>query len=230
MKKFALSLVCALAVAESASLSAATVPVPAPGFMENNATYTLGISAKGWADPAFSGDGWTHKSAWGLFTAKKGELVTVTVDATAVNSMHPGVTVWFRPKKDKGNRLDGLTYVPDHFYDQSTTWYVQDAKDDTTGAVVGTINMQYVANGYDADGLDPTLNVQKALPNAKVIGYSDGIPGLVTIEFVAAETGNYELAAGGLFPFPNTTIDNSVKKPLQAKITVSKTWRKRYGG
>jgi hypothetical protein len=228
MKKLMITLSAALAVTQGSGVFAATQPVPAPGWMENNATYTLGIASKGWADKGFSGDGWTHKSAWGLFKAKRGEMVTVTADCAAVGSLHPGVTVWFRPKKDKGNRGDNLYYVPDHFYDQTTTWYAQDAKDDTTGAVVGTINMKYVANGYDADGLDPLLNVQKDLPNAKVTGYSDGIPGYLSFSFVAAETGDYELASGGLYPFPKTDLDNSMKKPLNCKFTVSKMPWKTY--
>lgn len=226
--KLQMGLVMGLTMGFSGLSLSATQPSPAPVWIDPGVMVNFGVASKGWADPAFSGQGWTHKSSWGMFKAKQGEKVTLTLNGSAINSLHPGLTVWYRPSNAKGNRGTGLTYVPDHFFSQTNTWYVPDAKDDTTGAMVGTIDMRYVINGFDADGLDPNVNIQKTLPNANVVGYSDGVPGLLVVTFVAAKTGNYEFVTGGIAPFPNTSLNNAMGANLPVGVTLTKVKNNDY--
>ena len=199
-------------------VSAATQPAPPIKVIKNGETVPCGVASKGWADPAFSGKGWTHKSSWGQFNAIKGQTVTLVFDGTGAKnngSLHPGSTVWFRPSKCPGtpcpgNKGSGLNYIPDHFYVQTQDWVAINAKDDTTQALVGTIDMKYVLNAYDADGLAPGAVEQTLLPNADVIGIQDGIPGKLKVSFIAEESGTYQFAVGGIDPYPDTKLDNSM--------------------
>lgn len=223
MKKVTIGLASLVMLALGGVATAATQPVPAISDFGKGNTVSLGIASQGWADPAFSNKGWTHKSAWGQLRANKGQKVTITIDGTATNGVHPGLTVWYRPATSKGNKGNGLTYVPDHFYNQTTSWQVDNAIDDTTGAMVGTINMLYVTNAYDADNLAPGYSAQSTLKNGDLAGLQDGVPGKVTVSFVAQKTGVYQFVTGGLSPYPVSVppIDNSVKKLIPATITVA---------
>ena len=217
MKKIALLVFVAQLAAVGVSV-AATVPVPAIQVMKSGVSASFGVASKGWADPAFEGKGWTHKSAWGQFSAIKGQKVTLVLDGTAAKnngSLHPGVTIWYRPAKCPGtpctgNKGEGLKFVPDHFYIQTQDWVMINAKDENTQALLGTIDMQYVLNAYDADGLAPGAVEQTLLPNPSVIGIQDGIPEKLTVSFIAEKTGVYQFALGGIDPYPDTKLDNSM--------------------
>ncbi|MEN9682148.1 MAG: hypothetical protein RLZZ627_2041 [Pseudomonadota bacterium] len=223
MKKVSIGLAALAMLVQGGIATAATQPVPAISDFGKGNSVSLGVASLGWADPAFSNKGWTHKSAWGQFRATKGQKVTLIVDGRTNTGLHPGLTVWFRPATSNGNKGNGLTYVPDHFYNQTSSWQVDNAVNDTTGEFVGTINMLYVTNGYDADNLAPGYNAQSSLKNGDLVGLQDGIPGYVTVSFVAAKTGVYQFVTGGISPYPVSTppIDNSVKKLLPVTITVS---------
>jgi hypothetical protein len=222
MKKVSTGLAALAICIQGGLASAATQPVPAISDFGRGNTLSLGVSSLGWADPAFSNKGWTHKSAWGQFKANKGQKVTITVDGRATNGLHPGLTVFYRPATSKGNKGTGLEYVPDHFFNQTSSWQVDDAVDDTTNAPVGTINMLYVTSAYDADNLAPGFSAQASLKNDQLRGLQDGVPGLLTVTFVAEKTGTYQFVSGGLSPYPISTppIDNSIKKLLPVTYTV----------
>lgn len=125
------------------------------------------INGASWVSESMGYLGWTHFSKWGFVNLTKGKAVTIVVDATAVVGFHPGITVWQRKTSTilptalptapasgvAPTPVQALFYMNDHFYDQASSISVPNASDETAGVRVGSINMEYVASGFDIDGL-----------------------------------------------------------------------------
>jgi hypothetical protein len=195
-----------LAVLVSPIVFGATQPAPPPQIINNGTSINFNVASRGWSDPSFEGMGWTHFSQWGQMKLKNGQTAVITVVSSDAN-VHPGLTVWYRPATQKGNKGKGLTYVPDHFYPQTSDYSQANATDEITKKSIGNIVMKYVVNGYDADGNDPNVNVQtQQLNNPNVAGIIDGVPGTLKLIFTAAKTGIYQFAVGGINPYPVAVV------------------------
>ena len=165
------TLVSSLLLATSFQVEAATSILKSSNIINltggtGTATFEK-INGASWVSESMGYLGWTHFSKWGFVTLSKGKPVTIVVDATAVTGFHPGITVWQR----KANMtlptalpvapasgvaptpVQALFYMNDHFYDQASSISVLNASDETAGVSVGSINMEYVASGFDIDGL-----------------------------------------------------------------------------
>jgi len=132
-----------------------------------NTTTFEKVNGASWVSESMGYLGWTHFSKWGSVSLTKGKPVSIVVDATAIAGFHPGITVWQRRSKvDLPSVLpaavakdatptaaQALFYVNSHSYDQASNILVPNAKDETNNVVVGDISMEYVASGYDVDGL-----------------------------------------------------------------------------
>ena len=125
------------------------------------------INGASWVSESMGYLGWTHFSKWGFVTLSKGKPVTIVADATAIAGFHPGITVWQRKSSTplptalpvaaasgvNPTATQAIFYMNDHFYDQASSISVLNATDETSGVKVGSINMEYVASGFDMDGL-----------------------------------------------------------------------------
>jgi Copper(I)-binding protein CorA len=126
---------------------AATRPARMLTFDAQRTKAVFGIKRAAWRDPLFGNEGWTHSSDWGKFTAKKGQIIKITL-ATAVQGLHPGISVWFRGTADTAPD----NYIADHFYPQNQSIIEKGAKDESSGKVIGNIVMQIVDHAFDNDG------------------------------------------------------------------------------
>ena len=150
----------------------ATTSILASSYVINltsgtNTTTFEKVNGASWVSESMGYLGWTHFSKWGFVSLTKGKPVSIVVDATAIAGFHPGITVWQRRSKvDLPSVLpaavatgatptaaQALFYVGDHSYDQASNILVPNAKDETNNVAVGDISMEYVASGYDVDGL-----------------------------------------------------------------------------
>lgn len=184
---------------------AATIPANISAFTNVVTSDTFVVKSKGWSDPAFGDMGWTHSSAWGSFSAKQNQNVTIKMVA-ADKGIHPGSTVWFRGANDTAPD----NYVVDHFYPQNANFAKFGATDEGTGAKLGNIVMTYVTHGYDQD----SNTVKKTYLNPKI----DKVAGQLTLNFKAPYTGTYMFVVGGFNPDAN--IDTTLQYNIDTKVTV----------
>lgn len=193
-------------LATSASY-AATQPGSVTAFTDTLTYDVFTVSSKGWRDPAFGDMGWTHKSDWGSFTAKKGQTVTITLISETAG-IHPGISIWFRGKDDTAPN----SYVVDHFYPQQANFTKFGATDESTGASIGDIVMRIQKFGYDLDG-----NTQHV---KGINGKKDGVPGQLQMTFTANRTGSYMFVVGGFNP--DATVDPTIKSfNIDTTVTVT---------
>lgn len=186
--------------------AAATIPTSIAEYSEKSPIQTLKTKATSWRDPAFGDMGWTHNSAWGTFQAQKGQTVTITAIAGEAG-LHPGITVWFRGKRDTAPD----NYVADHFYAQNANQFVLGASDEKTGSTIGNIVMKAVKYGYDQDG-----NKQQV---ADLNGAKDGVPGQLELSFTAPQTGNYLFVLGGFNP--DAGIDTATPFGVDTEVQIA---------
>jgi hypothetical protein len=200
------SLVAAGLLAASAS-QAATIPANQFAFTAEASTDVFPVKAKGWRDPAFGDMGWTHSSAWGTFSAMKGQ--TVTINMVAVDAgIHPGITVWYRGADDTADNK----YVVDHFYPQNANFAKFGAIDETTGEKLGNIIMRHVTHGYDVDGNQRL----KAMNPVK-----DGVAGQLKISFKAPKEGDYMFVVGGVNPDASVDTKENPNHDVNVTVTVA---------
>lgn len=162
-------------------------------------TYSFtSVDSQAWYNVNFGNNGWTHFGRWGNFTARRGQLVTVTVQMPT-SGQHPGVSVWWR---NTGPLTLPIGYYQGHSYNQYDDIKTGMLSDDNTGAELGYLEMIKAANGYDDDGVIPANcpgtggnHINRALNPI-----NDGVPGLVVLTFRAPRNGQYQLAAGGTCP------------------------------
>ncbi len=214
--KFSFSgLSLATLVAASLAFSQAeaiTAPTTVTNFATDGSEQTPTVHASGWNDPAFGDMGWTHRSAWGTFTATKGQTITITASSDNPD-VHPGISVWYR---DAAKDTIADNYVYDHFYAQNANQFKSKAKDETTGADLGNLVMKNVTYGYDMDG-------NKNLPTMH--GVKDGMRGKLSLKFKATQTGTYIFVLGGVNPgrslFTTGTDGTPVISTEAAKLPIT---------
>jgi len=185
---------------------AATKPDSITNFNRGANPSIFSIKSTSWRDPAFGNLGWTHSSQWGAINAKKGKIITITIESQ-VAGLHPGCSVWVRDALDTAPN----EYVQDHFYPQRDGVYKIGATDESTGAELGNIIMPIVAYGYDQDS-----NTKKII---NLNGIRDGIPGKLVLRFKAPETSLYQFVVGGFNP--DAGVNSTVKHNVEVNVTVT---------
>lgn len=190
-----------------------------PKTFKNGNVQGFNVTSRGWSDLNFVGQGWTHNSQFGQVKLRKRQTLSIKV-ISSDQSLHPGLTLWYRPGTASGNLKKGLAYVPTHNYPQTADWDQKNARDEETQKRVGNIIMKYMANGYDADGNDPNIDVQQQVGNPKVVSVKDGIPGTVELRFQASKAGIYQFAVGGINPYPVVLANK--KFPVTVQVSISK--------
>ncbi|MDD5271423.1 MAG: copper(I)-binding protein CorA, partial [Methylovulum sp.] len=207
LKPISSAILLASALFATSASYAATQPGSITAFTDTLTYDVFTVSSKGWRDPAFGDMGWTHKSDWGSFVAKKGQTVTITLISETAG-IHPGTSVWFRGKDDTAPD----SYVVDHFYPQNANFTKFGATDESTGASIGDIVMRIKDFGYDLDG-----NSQRA---KGFRGVKDGVPGQLVLTFTAPRTGHYMFVVGGFNP--DATVDGTIKSfNIDTTVTVT---------
>ncbi|MFM8443241.1 MAG: copper(I)-binding protein CorA [Methylococcus sp.] len=201
------------------STGGAATKLANPKTFKSGNTIGFNVTSRGWSDLNFVGQGWTHNSQFGQVKLRKRQTLSIKV-ISADQSLHPGLTVWYRPATASGNNKKGLAYVPTHNFPQTADWDQKNARDEETQKRVGNIIMKYMANGYDADGNDPNINVQEQVQNPKVVSLFDGVPGTVELKFKASKAGVYQFAVGGINPYP-VVLPNK-KYPVTVQVNISK--------
>ena len=190
----------------SISVEAATVPTKITTFTNVLTTDVFSVKAKGWSDPAFGDMGWTHSSAWGIFTATKGQTVSIILKADD-KGIHPGSTIWYRGDNDTAPDQ----YVVDHFYPQNANFAKFAAVTEDTGEKLGNIVMKYVTHAYDLDN--------NSISDLTLKGRKDGVAGRLNISFKAPYTGTYMFVVGGFNPDTNIT-DLKASYNVNVQVTV----------
>lgn len=150
-------------------LDTATTPNPPVLHLKN-------VAPTSWVSPSMAYKGWTHNSKWLFLNVLKDKKVTINLDSVIPNGgastgFHPGLTVWNRITKSPVTSPTNY-WVDDHFYKQTASFNVSNAKADTAyalngqtvaaGASVGNIIMEYVTSAYDANGLGDKFAVDTA--------------------------------------------------------------------
>jgi len=206
-----LALVATLGMFAASASFAATKPRAAgiTTFSRDKTTHVFQVRPRGWSDPAFGLQGWTHHSDWGQVWARRGDTVTIKL-TTATIGLNPGATVWFRGRADTAPD----NYVPDHFYHQLGDNIKIGAISEETNADLGNIIMRYVAHGYDKDGNE--LNITLFNP------IEDNIPGNLVLTFEAKRTGFYQFVASGINPNLDAGIDPRIRYGLNVEVTVTR--------
>ena len=179
----------------------------------------MSVRANSWYNLTMGYLGWTHHSNWGFVKLQKGKPVTIQV-TTTTPGLHPALSVWYRV--DKKTTGETAWYMSDHFYSQFKDIYESDAKvtDMMTGAVtenLGKFQMNFVANGFDRDGMGEVLpaSYDQSMLNRLL----DGKAGEVSVTFIPKESGVYQFAVGAINPDvgANTTslypITTTIKFP-----------------
>ena len=186
---------------------AATQPASIFAFTADATDDVFITKSTSWRDPAFGDMGWTHSSDWGTVEAKRGQTVTIKMDATASVGLHPGITVWYRGADD----TVADSYVVDHFYPQNANQYKNGVTDETSGEALGNIVMRHVIHGYDADGNTATVRKMRPL--------SDGTAGMLEVSFKVKKTGTYMFVVGGFNP--DGGVDPALKYNVNVNVTVA---------
>ncbi|MGR8942514.1 MAG: copper(I)-binding protein CorA [Gammaproteobacteria bacterium] len=212
----------ALILAAAGSLSAFSAQAatalkeqkPSMEFTADNPTEVLEVKARSWYDPTMGFTGWTHTSRWGHMKLKKGKPVTITVE-TDVAGLHPALTVWSRPQK-KG--MAPINQMSSHSYSQFNDIFEQNAinNDDPANPVrVGKIQMEFIANAFDRDGMGDSL--PEEFDQSMLNRVLDGKPGMVSLTFTPKVNGVYQFVVGGINP--DVGVSASADHPV--KVTVS---------
>ena len=166
-------------------------------FTAANATQALEVKAQSWYNPTMGYTGWTHHSSWGYMKLQKGKSVTITVE-TDVAGFHPALTVWSRPQK-KG--LASVNQMNSHSYNQFNNIYEANAvnTDDAANPIkIGKIQMDFIANAFDRDGMGDTL--PEEFDQSMLNRVLDGKPGTVSLTFTPKVSGVYQFVVGGINP------------------------------
>jgi len=163
---------------------------------KNNAMFSS--TSKGWSDPKFGNEGWTHSSDWGSFWAKAGQTVTIKVVSETLG-LHPGVSVWRRGAQDTA----ADNYVVHHFYSQNKNFVKMGGVDEATDLPVGNIVMRIKAFGYDQDN--------NSLVSESLNGIEDGVPGQLVLTFKVPRTGLHQFVVGGINPDAGVDVDTGPK-------------------
>jgi hypothetical protein len=211
LNKNGLLLVASLLFA--AQLQAATALNPAGTFFfdKNTTEADMAVRAYSWCNLSMGYLGWTHHSNWGFVKLIKGKPVALTL-TTAVEGLHPAITIWYRSGTKK---LPQLPYMSDHFYKQYGDVYqpnVEATDAENNPIKLGNFYLKYITNGIDRDGMTDTdsgTDVPEVLPQeydqSQLNRVMDGTPGQLTITFTPPENGWYQFVVGAINPDPGST-------------------------
>ena len=192
-----LTLVSALSV--MSAQAATSIKSVSQVFSEDNPTLPMNVNADSWYNLTMGFLGWTHTSKWGFVKLQKGKPVTIQV-TTTTSGLHPALSVWYRV--DKKTTGETAWYMSDHFYSQFKDIYESDAKDTDTpdGKKLGKFQMNFVANGFDRDGMGDVLPA--SYDQSPLIRLQDGVVGKVSVTFLPKESGVYQFVVGAINPGP----------------------------
>lgn len=182
-------------------------------YTPETASQTTGTIAKpnAWYNLSMGYKGWTHDSYWGYFkvTPKQvGKKLSISVDASLTNGVHPGISVWYTPQ---GAGLAGVKYAYAHFYNQwddivESNVKVGASESEDPGKLLGTFKQYFITNGYDRDGMVFDLNNPEAanyygkFDQSLVNRVLDGETGIIKVGFIPLKAGTYKFAVGGINP------------------------------
>ncbi|MGD7035651.1 copper(I)-binding protein CorA [Methylotuvimicrobium buryatense] len=191
--------------------NAATVITPDVHLFEftpDNSSRTLNVRADAWYNLTMGYLGWTHHANWGTMSLRRGQPVTITVDASDIDGFHPGITVWFR---QQGRAFAGPYIVDAHSYSQSqdvinlNAVVDDDPVNPRNSGRSQRIHMEFIANAFDRDGMGDVL--PEAFDQSAINKVLDGEPGKVSLTFTPPRNGLYQFVVGGINP--DEDIDTS---------------------
>ncbi|MEC4748229.1 copper(I)-binding protein CorA [Methylomicrobium sp. Wu6] len=200
LKNLALILAAAGIVSSFSARAATSIATKNTEFTPDNATQTLQAKAQSWYNPTMGYTGWTHHSSWGYMKLKKGKPVTLTaeVNDAEIAGFHPALTVWSRPQK---RGLASVDQMNSHSYNQYGDIYEANAinTDDQANPVkVGNIQMEFIANAFDRDGMGDML--PEKFDHSMLNRVVDGDAGKVSLTFTPKVSGVYQFVVGGINP------------------------------
>lgn len=104
--------------------------------------------------------------------------------------------------------------MSDHFYSQFKDIYESDAKDTDTpdGKKLGKFQMNFVANGFDRDGMADVLPV--SYDQSMLNRLQDGVVGKVSVTFLPKESGVYQFVVGAINPGPGLSTSMMTNYPV----------------
>jgi hypothetical protein len=198
-KTMTLRLILALTIAlpvMSAQAATALTAVKVKAFNNTtNTTATMSVKADSWYNLTMGYLGWTHHSNWGFVKLQRGKPVTIEV-STSVPGFHPAVSIWFRPGKTKID--SSIQYMNAHMYSQFKDIYEANPLLENTNTKLGKFQMNFVANGFDRDGMGDTLAA--SYDQSMLNRLQDGTPGKVSVSFMPEASGIYQFVVGGINP------------------------------
>ena len=208
-----LTLVSALSV--MSAQAATSIKSVSQVFSEDNPTLPMNVNADSWYNLTMGFLGWTHTSKWGFVKLQKGKPVTIQV-TTTTSGLHPALSVWYRV--DKKTTGETAWYMSDHFYSQFKDIYESDAKDTDTpdGKKLGKFQMNFVANGFDRDGMGDVLPA--SYDQSPLIRLQDGVEGEVSVTFLPKESGVYQFVVGAINPGPGLSTDMMMQYPVTTTV------------
>ncbi len=208
-----LTLVSALSV--MSAQAATSIKSVSQVFSEDNPTLPMNVNADSWYNLTMGFLGWTHTSKWGFVKLQKGKPVTIQV-TTTTSGLHPALSVWYRV--DKKTTGETAWYMSDHFYSQFKDIYESDAKDTDTpdGKKLGKFQMNFVANGFDRDGMGDVLPA--SYDQSPLIRLQDGVVGKVSVTFLPKESGVYQFVVGAINPGPGLSTSMMTNYPVTTTV------------
>ena len=209
-----LTLVSALSV--MSAQAATSIKSVSQVFSEDNPTLPMDVNADSWYNLDMGFLGWTHTSRWGFVKLQKGKPVTIKV-TTEISGLHPALSVWYRV--DKKTTGEAAQYMNDHFYSQFKDIYESNATDTEVPNVtkkLGKFQMNFVANGFDRDGMGDVLPA--SYDQSPLIRLQDGVVGKVSVTFLPKESGVYQFVVGAINPGPGLSTSMMTNYPVTTTV------------
>ena len=203
------SSICGLILATAGAMSAFSVQAATSietintEFTNKTASQTMTAKAQSWYNPTMGYTGWTHHSSWGYMKLTKGKPVTISLE-TSVAGFHPALTLWYRPQR---SGFVPVNFMDSHSYNQFRDIYASNVQltDDPANPVrLGKLQMEFVANAFDRDGMPTSLPAEfdQSMLNRAL----DGTPGKVSLAFTPKVSGVYQFVVGGINPDQGVSI------------------------
>ena len=107
----------------------------------------------------------------------------------------------------------------DHFYSQFKDIYESNATDTEVPNVtkkLGKFQMNFVANGFDRDGMEDVLPA--SYDQSPIIRLQDGVEGEVSVTFLPKESGVYQFVVGAINPGPGLSTDMMMQYPVTTTV------------
>ena len=210
-----LTLTLVSALSAMSAQAATSIKSVSQVFSQAIPTLPMTVNADSWYNLTMGYLGWTHQSNWGFVKLQKGKPVTITV-TTEISGLHPALSVWYRV--DKKTTGEAAQYMNEHRYSQFKDIYESDAKDTDTpdGKKLGKFQMNFVANGFDRDGMADVLPA--SYDQSPIIRLLDGDEGKVSVTFLPKESGVYQFVVGAINPGPGLSTDMMMQYPVTTTV------------